>query len=232
MIPDLSGYDSYVAEGFHGFEKIRLNDYEVCQLLGNYLIGAMSWIEGRGDHNRIRKVVLTPESIRAYTHEAEGFGPEYIEVKLPKGLYERAVDLSLGPLSPFPVHGPSEQIKLFLGRLHQVTFPEPGPKVLIPKHLIMNASNFADVRTWWSYRMDHSSMRDELMIGLQGELWELDPIFDVPSGDEPPKNPKPQGRSVKVWTSRVVPVGSIGVAATQPPPHWADKLKFIPVTDV
>jgi len=193
---------------FEGVEKLRLNDYAICQLLGPYILTAITYVE-RTDC-LVRKVILTPESVRAFFPEPNGPDapmPEFVEIKLPKGVYERAVDLSCGPLSPFPVASPSEEVKLFLGRLHQLAFPEMGLDGSIPKHLLLSPTNFADVRKWLGRRMDPCTTRDELMAGFQGILYET---------EEPPPGP----RSVKVWITRILPKGAIATAVRQPPPHW------------
>jgi len=205
MVHNLSGY--FAPEGsipLEGCSKIRWNDYQVCQLLGPYVLAAVNWIE-RCDLP-VRKVVITPFHVLAYfpDYDPEAMFPEYIEIKLPKGLYERAQDLSAGPLSPFPVEGPSEEVQLFLGRLQRLAFPDvkEGAEV---KHIILNATNYAEVRRWLSKQHDSPCSVELLKTGFMGHLSEF---------------PLSEGRLVSVWVSKAIPKGSVGSAVFQPPPNW------------
>jgi hypothetical protein len=91
---DLSRYAA--PEGtipFEGHEKLRLNDLQVCQLIGPYILAAINSLELISS---VRKLVITPEHVRAYfpvPFDPDVLLPEFIEIKLPKGVYERSVDL-------------------------------------------------------------------------------------------------------------------------------------------
>jgi hypothetical protein len=203
MTIDLSCY--FRGTPSEGFENIRLNDYQVCELLQDYIVAAIQWVECRD--LLVSRITITPEVVRAYVSLGAAIGPEFIEVPLRPGVYARALDLSCGPLSPFPVVGPTPEVQLFLGRLHRIAFPERGPKVVPPQHIVLNAHNYADVRRWLSDRLDQSCAVVDLRVGLQGTLWEHQ------------EGRLSGGGSVKVWCSRVVPVGSCGTATSTPPQH-------------
>lgn len=186
--------------------KIRWNDYQVCTHLGPYVMEAVTVIE-RGDQ-LVRKVVVTPESVLAYFPELSesDMAPvacSHVEVRLPPGLYGRLLDLSNGPLSPFPVEGPSEEDQLFLGRVHRLAFPETRGG---PRHVVMNPYDFATLRKWWSKgKFDVCIEATLLRQGFQGTLWEIEGCL---------------GSSVSVWVARTVPRGSIGLSASVPQPKW------------
>lgn len=220
MTTDLSKYSSAYGGPytFEGWDKIRLHDFEVCELVQDYLVAAISWIESRD--LLVHKVTISPEAIRAYPPppaEGNGYiGPEFIEIPLPRGLYARAVDLSCGPLTPFPAPSPPEAVKLLLGRLQQVAFPDlvaPISGWRVPKHIVLNVNEFYDVLKWLSARLDRSTSRDELQTGLQGTLWEHEASRNVDSQT-------PAGRSVKVWIHRGVTPGTVLVSVYVPPPAW------------
>ncbi len=62
MTTDLSRYTGTIT--FEGFEKIRLNHFQVCELLQDYVISAISWVEARD--LLVHRVTISPEVVRAY----------------------------------------------------------------------------------------------------------------------------------------------------------------------
>jgi hypothetical protein len=197
--------------------QLRLSDYEVCKLLMPYVGPVIALIEHAD--LLVDKVAITPEYVRAHIRPSNFKDDppiaDHVEKALPRGLYQRALDLSHGPHTPFPIPAPPEDVKLWLGRLHLVAFPDPNKtKAGTPavQHVVLNANDYGKVRRWLGPRVDFCTMKDLLVRGFQGDLFEQEKIPGTGMRD---------GRKVSIWVSQHCPVGKVGIAFTEPGPDWS-----------
>lgn len=82
---------------------IRLDDYEVCKLLGPLLFSTV-WPIERSDLS-VKRIEVCRDYIRSYPNSVEGSTlswPTFIQKNMPKGLFDALVDISVGPTHPFP----------------------------------------------------------------------------------------------------------------------------------
>ncbi len=79
---------------------IALGHYMVCLRLQSF-INAMSAL-------CVERIEIRHEYIRAYYMRGTDATPDFAQKALPKGLYAHLLDLSAGPLMPFPPEEPAE----------------------------------------------------------------------------------------------------------------------------
>lgn len=219
-------------------DPLRLDDYEVCKLLTSYVWSCVHMVEC-GDL-LVEKVVIERTRVRAYVSKENSIEvdgavvADFTERQLPRGLYERALDLSHGPFTPFHPPVVPEDVKVWLGRLHQVAFPAPTPRRSLPGtqdslhypqkpdplHIVLTANDCGVLRKWMGARMDTCTETVKVRRGFCGTLYEVEEVkkeeyTSLLDDGEPEKR-----RSVSVWASRSVPVGSVRTADREPPPDW------------
>jgi hypothetical protein len=211
---------------------IRFDDYEVCRLLTPFVLSVVRMVESADFI--VDNVDIEQTRIRAYVQKDPSIVNEgsvvadFAERQLPRGLYDRAMDLSHGPHTPFHLPVPSEEVKVWLGRLVRVAFPrKPGAKSV--EHIVLNATDAGHLRKWMHHMMDMCTERVKLFKGFQGILFQNEADRDAamsPILNDGGVNDR--GRHVSVWVSRDVPVGSVRTSHQEPAPDWSK----VPVTDL
>lgn len=186
---------------YQGFEGIDLEDYEVCQRLGPFVVAPMQFIECLD--LRVERVELKGDAVWVFPDQecvAEGrdLKADAVVKFLPPELLDRVKELSKGPRVPWPVPTPPDGVQAKLDRLDELLFSKDTKPGLV----FMNAQTYADVRKWHRVRQDFITDMARLKMGWYATLYR--PDFDPETAEK-----KDFNAGWQIWITRLVPPGSI-----------------------